>query len=283
MADRVRCSVVIPCRNGAATLGRQLDALIAQEAPVPFEVVVADNGSTDGSRRVAEARGPLVRVVDASHAAGINVARNAGVQAAQGELLLLCDADDVVHPGWLAAHWAAFSAGAALLGGSLRRTTPDGEQLGWQRALNDDLGFLPWPTGANCGLARSVLDEVGLFDETLRGGADETEFFWRAQLRGHRLQHVDAAVIDYVARPTARGAFRQSAAFGRSHAWLFAHFREQGMPRPDPRRSALIWLRMVRKVFTARFAAAAVRDLTRYSGVLSGRVRGSIRYRVRYV
>ncbi|WP_129336974.1 glycosyltransferase family 2 protein [Cellulomonas endophytica] len=152
-APAVRCSVVVPVRDGAATLGRQLRALVAQSAPVPFEVVVADNGSTDGTAAVAAAFAPLVRVVDASAGVGVNVARTAGVAASTGELVLLCDADDLVHPGWVAAHWAAYAAGAVLLGGSLRHVTPDGRELGRQHRLNDDLRFLPWPTGANCGFA----------------------------------------------------------------------------------------------------------------------------------
>ncbi|HEX5945088.1 MAG TPA: glycosyltransferase family A protein [Acidimicrobiales bacterium] len=105
--ERIRISVVVPARNAVDVLGAQLDALAAQEVPVPWEVVVADNGSTDGTRELAAAwhdRLP-VRVVDASAHAGVNHARNRGVHAAHGELVLCCDADDVVAPGWVAAYW----------------------------------------------------------------------------------------------------------------------------------------------------------------------------------
>jgi len=227
----VSCSVVVPCRNGGATLARQLAALAEQSAPVPFEVIVADNGSTDDSVAVARGFAPLVQVVDASQQPGVNVARNAGIAASRGELVLLCDADDRVHPGWVAAYWRAYCDGVQLMGGSLRLVTTDGRELRWQRYLNDDLRFLPWPTGANCGFARSVLDTVGMLDPELRGGGDDTEFFWRAQLAGYELVHVGDAAVDYVTRPTLRGQFAQAAGFGRSQVQLHREFAGSGMPR----------------------------------------------------
>jgi glycosyltransferase involved in cell wall biosynthesis len=114
-------SVIIPVRNGEHVLGPQLEALAAQQVPVAFEVVIADNGSTDGTAALAESfrdRIPLLRVVDASIRPGINVARNAGARAALGELLLFCDADDLVQPGWIAAMWQASRTSPAL-GGAL--------------------------------------------------------------------------------------------------------------------------------------------------------------------
>src|SRR5690606_10578144 len=96
---RPQISVVIPARDAARWIDAQLGALACQEVPVPWEVVVADNGSTDDTVARAEAwadRLP-VRVVDASGRPGPNHARNQGTAAARGDLLLYCDADDVVQ------------------------------------------------------------------------------------------------------------------------------------------------------------------------------------------
>ena len=75
-----------------------------------WEVVLADNGSTDASVAVAESfrdRLPSLVVVDASGKRGRSYARNEGAKAARGANLTFIDADDVVAPGWLAALGAA--------------------------------------------------------------------------------------------------------------------------------------------------------------------------------
>src|SRR5689334_1914994 len=80
-----KLSVVIPCLNAAATLGVQLEALIGQSWPGGWEVIVADNGSTDGSREIVESyrgRLPDLKLVDASDRRGQAHARNLGAAAA---------------------------------------------------------------------------------------------------------------------------------------------------------------------------------------------------------
>ncbi len=75
-------------------------------------MVVVDNGSTDKSRLAVQewANGSqTIRLVDASMAKGAGATRNVGVEAARGELLAFCDADDVVQPGWLTAHVLALA------------------------------------------------------------------------------------------------------------------------------------------------------------------------------
>jgi glycosyltransferase involved in cell wall biosynthesis len=97
-------SVVIPVRNDADMLARCLRSLAAQTLR-PDEIVVVDNGSTDGSRAVAEAGG--ARVVS-EPVAGIPRASATGFDAARGELIARIDADTVCPPEWLATAVAAF-------------------------------------------------------------------------------------------------------------------------------------------------------------------------------
>src|SRR4051794_16576472 len=98
-------TVVLPVRDAEAYLAEQLAALGRQTYTGEWEVVVVDNGCTDGTLAVVDAwraRLPDVRVVAAPRR-GLNRARNAGAAAARGELLAFCDADDVVCDGWLTA------------------------------------------------------------------------------------------------------------------------------------------------------------------------------------
>ena len=86
----MQLSVVIACYNAARTIGGQLESLARQEWSEPWEVIVADNGSTDGSAAIAEqyrSRLPSLRVVDASARRGQAYARNVGAKAARGVAL----------------------------------------------------------------------------------------------------------------------------------------------------------------------------------------------------
>lgn len=89
-------SVVIPCYNGEAFLAEAIRSVLTQTHP-PVEVIVVDDGSTDGSAGIAEAFGPPVSVVHQPNQ-GESIARNRGMEAAKGEWIAFLDADDVWVP-----------------------------------------------------------------------------------------------------------------------------------------------------------------------------------------
>ena len=100
-------SVIVPVYNGAATLGACLDALLAQtEGRNDVEIIVVDDGSTDGSARIAEQRGVSVL---RQERAGAGAARNRGAQQARGNILLFTDADCEPLPAWIEQMVAPFS------------------------------------------------------------------------------------------------------------------------------------------------------------------------------
>ena len=94
-----RFSIVVPAYNAEVTLAETLEAVLAQSY-ADWECIVVDDGSTDGTRRIAESfanRDPRVRVL-AQENQGSAGAYNTGVASAQGELVVLCSADDVLLP-----------------------------------------------------------------------------------------------------------------------------------------------------------------------------------------
>ena len=163
---------MIPARNAASLLRGQLAALAAQTYTGEWEVIVADNGSTDDTRQVvrdASLGGAAVRLVDASGRVASNRARNIGAAAARGEFVLFVDADDEVAPTWLDAMARAASRCDAV-GGCLERVRLNtARDVRPGRELSSHLqvwpGFLPYANGANCGLRRSLFGELGLFDK----------------------------------------------------------------------------------------------------------------------
>ena len=102
----MKISVIIACLNEAQHISEQLEALSRQHIPagLTWEVIVADNGSSDGTpdlaRRFADCLN--LTVLDASAKPGPSYARNSAAQVATGEVLLFTDADDVVADDWLA-------------------------------------------------------------------------------------------------------------------------------------------------------------------------------------
>jgi chlorobactene glucosyltransferase len=113
-----RVSAIIAARNEATDLGACLDSLLSQDYP-DLEIIVVDGGSTDGTRAIAQARAPRVRLIDEPPLpegwVGKNWACHLGAQAATGSFLLFTDADVRYHPSVVRAtvRWAE-REGAAL-------------------------------------------------------------------------------------------------------------------------------------------------------------------------
>src|SRR4051812_44132851 len=93
-----RFSVVIPAFNEKFYLGACLESLGRQDAPGGFEIIVVDNGSTDGTAVVARAAGATVLLEPER---GVCRARQRGTEAAAGEIVVSADADTLYGPGWL--------------------------------------------------------------------------------------------------------------------------------------------------------------------------------------
>ena len=127
-------SVIIPARNEEANLRRCLESLVSQEG-ISFEIIVVDDGSTDGTRAIAESF-PGVRVIEPGPLprgwSGKNNAVTAGAKRATGRWLLFTDADTVHKPGSLAAAVKEIQEGQA----DLLSYSPQQEVHGfWERAV----------------------------------------------------------------------------------------------------------------------------------------------------
>ena len=172
-------SVVVPVYNSAPFLRETLDSVFALDYQ-PFEVIVVDDGSTDGSAAIAESF-PGVHCIRQENQ-GPSVARNAGTEAARGEFVAFVDSDDVVLPhklsvqvGYLLDHPDV----SAVLGRQEWITPPP-------NAVPDRVwGDLDGITPMSMVIRKAVLVEVGGFDPALRGPED-TELLMRLRVAGHR-------------------------------------------------------------------------------------------------
>lgn len=264
MQAELRLSIIIPCYNAAATLGEQLAALADQRWDRLWEVIVADNGSDDDSRRVAAdflARMPNLRIIDASARLGGAFARNEGARHARGTALVFVDADDVVAPGWVAAIGNALDRHPFVASrfdierlnqhSWLSRTRRNPQAYGLQR-----VSYPPYlPHAGGCGLAieRALHEQVGDFDESLLWLMD-TDYCFRVQLQCQvELAFVPEALVYVRYRDTLRGMLRQTRERAIANVALA---RRYGGDRNVSRRSFAPWLSYTRR-WLRQFARAA--------------------------
>lgn len=263
-------SVIIPNWNGGRFLAECLDSLRAQDYR-PFELLLVDNGSTDGSDRMAAERYPECRLIPMGSNRGFAAAVNEGIRRSKGELVALLNNDAVAEPDWLArlaagaaAHpEAGFFACKILLydrrdtiqaaGDFYSKDGLPGNRGVWQK---DDGRFdAEEPVLAACGAAaayrRSLFDSIGLFDESLFMYCEDVDLSLRAQLAGHRCVYLPAARVYH--RLSATGGGETASYYcGRNFIALLA----KDMPSPVLRG---YWWPIIRT--QAAFAVHSIRHL----------------------
>jgi glucosyl-dolichyl phosphate glucuronosyltransferase len=296
-AQQPDLSVVVATRNRAPMLKRCLDALATQKfRALNAELVVVDNASTDATPQTLAEELPRARLplkVVAEPQAGLSRARNAGIQQSSGRFIIFLDDDAFPASGWLAAYARLFRQGRPVVQGRIRaqmESAPPAyltEELLTYLHLDKDgpegrfEGSL-W--GGNCGAARSVFDQLGLFRTDLGAGAsgfgEDTEFSQRVVAAGIPVTYCpDALVLHQVppSRMTRRFLLRRCYFSGQSQPL----FREY--PESLPRTLFYFARRSVAHLCRAMFARRSAQRLLElcHCAEHAGRVRQIIRMRHR--
>ena len=224
-ADSCEISVLICSRNRRRDLLETLDSLALQQWSGDWEVLVVDNGSEDDTTEALRSYGerfpvPLRVVWEAQ--VGLSFARNRAVRAARGRVALFIDDDVTCRPGWLAAHARAFEDLRVVgTGGRILPVLPEAAPQWWKELLPHEVGGptsrydfgddtariiaggrIPPPFGANMGIARRWVLELGGFRTDLGWGrrmipSEESEFFRRFQAQAAELLYVPDACVEH--------------------------------------------------------------------------------------
>jgi GT2 family glycosyltransferase len=223
-------SVVIPTFNTAAMTLRCCRAVLAA-LPASGEVIVADDGSSDGTAELLAREMPHVHVVRLERNSGFATAVNRGVAAAQGDILVLLNSDAIVEEGALDALLAAFDrdprlgiAGAQLLDedGSAQWSGGPTPTLLWMTAVVSGAGPLTrvvrrrgrdaprevdWVSGAAMAVRREVWTAAGPLDERFRFYCQDLELCMRARDAGWDVRVVpEARVVHELGKTIAAGS-----------------------------------------------------------------------------
>jgi hypothetical protein len=187
-ARRPVVSFIIPVRNGSAHVSRCLAAIAANaRTSADVEVLVVDNGSTDGSGESARRLG--ARVVSLP-GARVGTCRNAGAAAARGDILAFIDVDNEIGAGWLRSCATAFQEDGIGAAGYPYNAPADATwvQRAYDglRARTSDRRDVEWLGAGNLAIRRTVFEQIGGFDEGLEA-CEDVQLCQAVRRAGHRV------------------------------------------------------------------------------------------------
>ncbi|MBV8820596.1 MAG: glycosyltransferase family 2 protein, partial [Acidobacteriaceae bacterium] len=220
ISSRASVSVVVVNWNRRDLLRASLSSLASQRMPERFHVVVVDNGSDDGSARMAEqefGNEPAfhLTLIRNSENRGFCAANNQGIHAAQSDFVALLNNDAEADGGWLQALLSAFKHGSSvgmaaskiLVYEDPRKIDKvghliylDGQNRGrgsgeFDRGQYDRIEEVLWPDGCAAMYRREMLDTIGSFDEDFFAYADDAELGLRARIAGWKCLYIPTAVV----------------------------------------------------------------------------------------
>lgn len=283
----MKISVVIPAYNEERCLGACLTAL-NEGSEKPFEIIVADGDSTDGTARLARENGAVVVPNEKRHAAG---GRNAGVRAARGDIIAFIDADCVPDKAWLAEIHRAFEEDDIDgLGTYIEPAEPENlcEEFWGRVSLQILMSYGSEPyyvtektlntafITASCAYKRDLLEKLNGFSDFFANNAEDIDFCWRALDAGAKLKYVPSARIQAHSPTTVKGIRRKSFRNGVSSSKLQKVY-SQNRINIDKKLYKALGQNIIGVFRRERYAPLFVVELTFH---LLGKYYGSIRYHV---
>lgn len=246
---RPAISAIVCTFNRVDLLQRVLESYEAQTLPRwAFEVVIVDDGSGDGTADFLRGYRPDFNLVvhRMPQNSGLSAARNAGVLAARGEIVLFQDDDDAATPAYLEQHLHTHQAhpGAHVAASGRIDPSPEiADSVAFQ-VLNGAPGLLNFFDDFRDGQAldfrffwgglvsvkAAFLKEHGLFDEETRWGMDDAEMAWRLKDAGLQVIHNQKAVLHALRSITLEQFCRRQSQQGRAAAWLTRKHAHPAVP-----------------------------------------------------
>src|SRR5690349_21842942 len=200
-----RVTVLMPVYNAERFLREAIDSIL-QQSFRPFEFLIIDDGSTDGSAAIIESyRDPRIRFVRNSRNMGITPTLNKGIALASCELIARMDADDISHPQRLQKQFGYMkrNPACALLSTWARVVTGEGKFVRLERYRNNfyyfNLTFECWMYHPTIMFRKSAAEDIGMYSMPY---SEDYDFFWRMSTR-FKIANLAEPLVDYRISPTS--------------------------------------------------------------------------------
>ena len=234
-------SLIVLNWNGRQHLEYCLPSLLATDYP-RYEIIVVDNASTDDSVAFVRENFPRVQVIVNERNLGFSAGMNVGLQAAQGEIMVLLNNDVEVQPGWLRALVEAMLAEATVGIAGCKVYYPDGKTLqhagatlnyplltshhyGYQeedQGQYNEIRAVDYVTGAALALKRELLNRIGYLDAGFFLYYDDPDLCFRARRAGYTVIYVpDAVIVHHETATNVKGSFFSLSHYHRSRLRFF--------------------------------------------------------------
>lgn len=221
-AEVPRASIVIPVFNQVAYT-RQCLAYLEKNTDIPYELIIIDNASTDGTP--AFLRGVRAKVITNETNRGCAGAWNQGIAASHGRYVVLLNNDVLVTPRWLGRLVTFMEEnGHGIVSPAVRAGGLDYDLPAYAEAFTRACARATRPevTGCCMVIARDVFDRVGLFDEEFRVGTfEDIDFLWRARSADVTVAMTGAVLVHHFGEVTQRDLRRLLGDYGRENAARF--------------------------------------------------------------
>lgn len=217
-----KISVIVVNWNGLHHLDVCLKSLMNQKLPAD-DLILVDNGSCDGSIDFVRREFPSVRVIELNRNLGFCGGNNVGIMESSGDFVALINNDTEAHPCWLEEGIkaleqnpdAGFVASRICLFDHREIIDTTGDEFfssgypgkrGWLDQYGPNYDTMGWVFGASGGAViyrRTMLDDIGLFDEDYSSFQEDVDLSFRGLLKGYRCLYVPDAVVYHKVGATA--------------------------------------------------------------------------------
>ncbi|MGE0132675.1 MAG: glycosyltransferase family 2 protein [Blastocatellales bacterium] len=284
-------SVVVPVYNGEKTIVQTVECLLRQSLK-PDEIIVVDDGSTDGTREALRKFDQRITLLTQANS-GPASARNRGVKAAKYAFVAFTDSDCLPDEDWLLNLLRGFdNERVAGAGGSVRSAIRGltGEYVDAVRLLDpqpDEAGEIPYLITANACFRRDALIEAGLFNERFRKpGGEEPDLCFRIRRLGYEFRFVEQALVHHHHRQTIKSFLNTIANYGEGLYVLGRLWPDYSIESPLMRliRKSVALRSIIQRIpgYAAKYGLSravyfSLLDYLRQVALLSGYLRGKRR------